>query len=1248
MKNKTTQDSNNILQMLKVQIKQMQQKYDYANIPSSDMLMIAQNALTQTKTKYHGNKVTEFINTFTIELEVLIKEYIKEKLNQDQDFTRIIFSYIKRNLSFSNEQVQSQKNINMILSFLEEYEHVLSLEQYDLLLQNEWIYKTIEVIVNYQLEKIKEKPLSTLFDKEELNALIEKYCIKNHIDLYQEEIIEDFSSNMQISKDPSNKILSYEEVVELFKRLRMGDKEAEETLINRNLGLVRKIARKYSNKGVMEYDDLFQEGLIGLMTAIKKYDYQKEYHFSTYAVWWIRQNIVRATNNRGNAIRIPVHINDKLNKLLSISERIEKTLNKEPTIEELKREMGLTEDQVKQLIRVREEILNPFSLNKHIGGDEEDEIGSFVRSETDFTEEITSSFLKEEIDTIFNAGKLTKREEDVLRMRIGLDGNSEKTLEEIGKMYHLTRERIRQIEAKALKKLRLSQAVLEMVDYVGGSTNAIQYIKIFREKYYEALQLKDKTSPIDENIKKYENSFKEKKSITPIYFYLKEYSKSDVDLLIPYLSNVSKKILAARYESNMIKPATRTTKNDSLFYQFFSRALPELRSLLERNIPEERRISVPVSNEKRTISQSIPITIYDIFSEYPKDLVDEIIFQNPTLVSYINKYYSNTTYSISLSFLEIQTLYERILPNISKRLQEKYQKTIKVANRKNIYEEFDSYPRETIEFVISRLDKEDHDLLILEYGIDLMHPRIYAKHDEVMNLIRENIFPRMEKMIRNINLKSFSEDEINFYFYSKKEKVYSLYSRFPNIDKKIIEYAICQLSLFDQETLRYYQLNTCGEYLINNYEQQKLEPIFDCIAEVIEEVEYQKKNGKPIETYIISKKETPPPKEKKKNKSIYERYPQVAKEEIDSIIASIFSEQDQKIIEKMENGNHVTKKEYARFYNGILKRIKNKLESIRILKAKEDAVVSNETLESLLQSTDLFYEGQDFEKLLNIVLSTLSKDQYELVQKIRQKESVSLTEQKLFYSNILIQLKSKLLVLKKQNNLEDIPVFKDGIQTIYEMLPEYSKEQIDIVISNLSGSDQMILKRINQKKSLSITQYLKLHQIIYPEIKKQIQLLEQNGIKKKRGSSKKDIYERFPDIPKQRLNSIISNLNIREQNIINKINQHMSLKAGESKIFYATIKKKIYMAYIKNESIPIVNASISKYLNQISETEVFKQLLEYLTEEEAIIVYLLEVDKLSVTRLANLFQKKEEEIMEIAERAISICEKQEKIKALKR
>ena len=300
-------------------------------------------------------------------------------------------------------------------------------------------------------------------DEEEMNLSEEDEVDMENIDLSVPEgvSIED-PVRMYLKEIGKVPLLTAEEEISLAKRMENGDESAKKRLAEANLRLVVSIAKRYVGRGML-FLDLIQEGNLGLIKAVEKFDYRKGYKFSTYATWWIRQAITRAIADQARTIRIPVHMVETINKLIRVSRQLLQELGREPQPEEIAEEMNMSVDRVREILKISQE---PVSLETPIGEEEDSHLGDFIQDDNVPVPADAAAFtlLKEQLVEVL--GTLTQREQKVLRLRFGLDDGRARTLEEVGKEFNVTRERIRQIEAKALRKLRHPSRSRKLKDYL--------------------------------------------------------------------------------------------------------------------------------------------------------------------------------------------------------------------------------------------------------------------------------------------------------------------------------------------------------------------------------------------------------------------------------------------------------------------------------------------------------------------------------------------------------------------------------------------------------------------------------------------------------------------------------------------------------------------------------------------------------------------------------------------------------------
>lgn len=314
--------------------------------------------------------------------------------------------------------------------------------------QIEKVYETLESLGIDVMDEVTEE--ETVSEKEDDSISVpEGVNIDDPVRMYLKEI----------GKVP---LLTAEEEIDLAQRMGQGDESAKRKLVEANLRLVVSIAKRYVGRGML-FLDLIQEGNLGLIKAVEKFDYQKGFKFSTYATWWIRQAITRAIADQARTIRIPVHMVETINKLIRVSRQLLQEYGREPLPEEIAAEMGIPEDKVREIMKIAQE---PVSLETPIGEEEDSHLGDFIPDDDAPAPAEAAAFtlLKEQLMDVLDT--LTSREEKVLRLRFGLDDGRARTLEEVGKEFNVTRERIRQIEAKALRKLRHPSRSKKLKDYL--------------------------------------------------------------------------------------------------------------------------------------------------------------------------------------------------------------------------------------------------------------------------------------------------------------------------------------------------------------------------------------------------------------------------------------------------------------------------------------------------------------------------------------------------------------------------------------------------------------------------------------------------------------------------------------------------------------------------------------------------------------------------------------------------------------
>ena len=398
------------------------------------------------------------------------------KKKQDELETEILIDAEETVVSEEDEAARQAQNEEKLKELIERGKQAGKLSSKELLdvleeltLEPDQLDKFYDTLENLGIETTGEDYLLTVEEEEEENPDAQQL---KELELSAEEVVDPetlvdtFSTDdpvrMYLKEIGKVALLSPEEEVELAMKMSEGDEDARRRMAEANLRLVVSIAKRYVGRGMM-FLDLIQEGNLGLIKAVEKFDYTKGYKFSTYATWWIRQAITRAIADQARTIRIPVHMVETINKVIRVSRQLLQELGHDPSPEEIAAEMGIPVEKVRDILKIAQE---PVSLETPIGEEEDSHLGDFIPDEdaSEPAEAASFTLLKEQLMTVL--GTLTPREAKVLRLRFGIEDGRTRTLEEVGREFNVTRERIRQIEAKALRKLRHPSRSKKLRDFL--------------------------------------------------------------------------------------------------------------------------------------------------------------------------------------------------------------------------------------------------------------------------------------------------------------------------------------------------------------------------------------------------------------------------------------------------------------------------------------------------------------------------------------------------------------------------------------------------------------------------------------------------------------------------------------------------------------------------------------------------------------------------------------------------------------
>ena len=536
-------------------------------------------------------------------------------MTYDSSIINKIIDYINNNLTKVSKYEDAKKSFNEIDALFKNENIIIDPDLLiELLNTNNTFNQIISIIFEHNKNRIISRNIESIFDSDFLIQTIDAYCIVNNIELKQDNIDELYdldelditdSVKLYLSEMARRPLLSFEDEKKLAKKVAAGDKKARDVFIESNLKLVVNIAKYYLNSG-MPLLDLIQEGNLGLMTAVDKYDVNRGYRFSTYASWWIRQAITRAIANKGRNIRIPVHVYNKIRLYKQAEAELENELKRHPTIEEIANKLEISLSEATKLYEIQ---IDTTSINIVIGEEQDTEFGDFIPSNVEGPEDIAIiEALKQDVRKLLDDCNLTDREKEIINLRFGLDNDEPMTLQDIGEKYHITRERIRQIETLALIKLRRSRYIKKLADYMQYPEKSLKNIDIYREKhsipdYTRKAFLKEKSL-----VKEKENN-KMAKKVQTIYEYFKDYKREQVDEMLTKLSKEEKTLIRIRFGDNLDKPIpTRLTKDET--NKYYGILIPKMKKLLKNpdkviTPKKEKNIIAPKEETKPQIN--IPI-----------------------------------------------------------------------------------------------------------------------------------------------------------------------------------------------------------------------------------------------------------------------------------------------------------------------------------------------------------------------------------------------------------------------------------------------------------------------------------------------------------------------------------------------------------------------------------------------------------------------------------------------------------------
>ena len=505
-----------------------------------------------------------------------------------------------------NDSIENLKTIEKIfkkLNYIPNPDITIKLIDENLLLS-----ETIKIIVNNDLDIITKGEINKIFDNDTIILIIESYCMMNNIKIqeyeednkeFEENIINYEGENIDIVKLYLNeisrrKLLTLDEEIKLTKRIKDGDEEAKKIFIESNLRLVVSVARKHLNQG-LSFLDLIQEGNIGLMKAVDKFDSSKGYRFSTYATWWIRQGITRAISNKSRNVRIPVYLHRRINKFNKVAKELEMKYGREAKIEEIANELKISVKYAQEIYQYKNDSI---SINLLVGDDKDNELGNIISSKNiGPDEQAMTDLMKFQVKQLLEKCNLKPIEKEVILLRFGFN-NTPMTLGEIGNIYNISRQRVNQIEASALMKLRKYKNITDFAGYMENPKEAINNIEIYRKEYRNSGRI-TKSFLKDVRRKKEDDNM-----VKTIYEYFKNYSKEEVDKVLSTLSEKSLELIRIRYGDDLTVPVNNKLTEEQR-KKFYGSVMAQIKRLLENPDIKRRKVQKNEIEEKKIESTSI-------------------------------------------------------------------------------------------------------------------------------------------------------------------------------------------------------------------------------------------------------------------------------------------------------------------------------------------------------------------------------------------------------------------------------------------------------------------------------------------------------------------------------------------------------------------------------------------------------------------------------------------------------------------
>ncbi len=1155
-------------------------------------------SLTQIAERLESNEESLSISDFQNQVKMeLGKELEEEFLHyQDSDFVNSLLE----NITLTENEKKNRKKLKELeqILYFSKYEPDIDFAIYALT-KNEKIGKSISSIKKTSdkfLEMFKEgyqllhdEDLEDdLYDLSNLDDLEEDSFNKN--DYYTKANKGDTDGLKIYFNSIPNKILTAEEEIVLATKAHEGDLEARNQFVAHNLKLVIKVARKYLNSS-LSFEDMIQEGNIGVLRAIEKFDPTKGYKFSTYAIWWIRQAITRAIADKGRNIRIPVNMQDRMRKYKKVRADLMTSLNREPTMEEVAKEMNISLQNAEIICN---HITDTVSINEKVDEDSDDELGYFLQDSTNVEEEVLSNLNTQMLEKYFSICNLKPKEEEVIRARFGIN-QSGKTLKQIADVYGVTRERVRQIEAKALRKLRAHNNLLK---------EEMQELSTYDKRLVSQMNKPSSLQP--KKPKEKPKTQKVSKTQLALYKEYPNYSTKKVDAALAALKIEDLELLYLKYDRRLLGFSKEQEEQIHIIKTEI------IRGFLEH--PEK------VQEEKKKVYRFKGL--YERLEEYDSEVIDKAIeFLSPSEQKILKEKYGPDFMRTSSSIPRDEENEKIISSLVNKKIKSKIKNVL--DGNLGLYKSFPNYTKEQVDWAINFLTRKDKALLKKRYGESLQEDYRESVTDEEKNRINNKIKRDIKNSIK-------AKEETIIYTYK------NFYERLDQYPPEVINKALESLTDVQRENLK----EKYGEKLLDTtngkqrnkkFEQNISNIIYRALIPKIEDV-INNKAGiyNTLTSYSEEEVECAIDKLEEREKALIIKkygedykeyhYDRLSKEERIEINTSI----SPKIRQYLNNPDFNPRKTYANtnvfdLYENVeswkvLGAIESlSLEEIELLQkiygTKFQSVNENANLtkdektqlgilvrQKLKRRIEKGYKPIDLNKSLYQVLEWSDINQIEEILKTLSEEESMLIEEKYDSKTREVlegtlseekeeRLKYLLLKMRKQLFQEKGRMFRH--QDLYMRFNDYTKEEIDKTLLRLTPQEKKLLDSYYDEKTLR----WKNKEISSEEQKHLASLTGKIGRNLKNKPKRKtynNIYTFFDGYTEEEIDCAVEKLTDRNKEILKK-------KFGED-LKHPT--NAVLTDKENNTIYRVFNTLLPKLLNPQVQVHYYKNLFERLEKYE--------------------------------------------------